>query len=55
MEYQDFIDSLPSNNFYRFDDIDLFLEIYSYFYPTEPEREDHYNSLDYSSSCTQPF
>jgi len=52
MEYQDFIDSLPSNNFYRFDDIDLFLEIYSYFYPTEPEREDAYNIEDSFSSYT---
>ena len=42
MEYQEFLDTLPSNNLYRFDDINLFLEIYSHQYPTEEEREEFY-------------
>jgi hypothetical protein len=42
MEYQDFINTLPSNNLNRFDDINLFLETYSFLYPTEPEREQIY-------------
>ena len=42
MEYQDFINTLPSNNFHRFDDINLFLETYSFLYPTESERADIY-------------
>jgi len=44
MEYQDFIDTLPSNNLHRFDDINLFLHIYSHFYPTEEEREESYRA-----------
>ena len=42
MEHQDFIDTLPSNNLYRFDDINLFIETYSFLYPTEPERQEIY-------------
>ena len=42
MEYQDFINTLPSNNLNRFDDINFFLETYSFLYPTESERADIY-------------
>ena len=42
MEHQDFINTLPSNNFHRFDDINLFLYIHSSLYPKEPEREEIY-------------
>jgi hypothetical protein len=42
MEYQDFIDTLPSNNLMRFPDINLFLQIHSHCYPTEEEREQIY-------------
>ena len=42
MKYQDFINTLPSNNLHRFDDINLFLETYSFLYPTDDEREQIY-------------
>ena len=47
MEYQDFINTLPSNNFHKFDDINLFLETYSFFYPTEESQEEIYRLEDW--------
>ena len=42
MEYQDFIATLPINNFHRFDDPKDWLDAYSHLYPTEEEREEIY-------------
>ena len=50
MEYQDFINALPTNNFHKFDDINLFLETYSFFYPTEESQEEIYRLEDWISS-----
>ena len=50
MEYRDFINTLPSNNFHRFDDINPFLETYSFFYPTEESQEEIYRLEDWISS-----
>ena len=35
MNYQEFINTLPSNNLHRFDDINLFIETYLHLHPTE--------------------
>ena len=44
MEYQDFNNTLPSNNLHRSDDINLFLHIHSHLYPTEEEREESHRA-----------
>ena len=49
-DYHNFICTLPSNNFHRFDDLNLFLEVYSNHYPTEQEKEETYRLEDWISS-----
>jgi len=50
MDYQDFITNLPSNQIHRYDDINLFLHIHSYHYPTDQEQEEIYRLEDWISS-----
>ena len=46
MDYQEFISTLPINNFHRFDDPDDWLDLYSHHYPTDQEREEIYELED---------
>jgi hypothetical protein len=54
MDTQNFFNTLPSNNFYKFDDVNLFLEFYSGFYPTEEERLRIYMEEDYRNEYLHP-
>ena len=55
MDYQEFIANLPSNQIHKYDDINLFLHIYSHLYPTEEEREEIYRLEDCIFPHRNPF
>ena len=50
MTYKDFLSNLPINNFHRFATYEDWWERYSFFYPTEEEREEIYRLEDWISS-----
>jgi hypothetical protein len=50
MDYQKSINTLPTNNLHKFDDLKDWLYTYSHHYPTDQEREEIYRLEDWISS-----
>ena len=44
MDYQEFLLTLPINNFHHFDDPNDWLDAYSHHYPTEDQRTEIYET-----------